>query len=87
MLLPFFFRWLSGRGSGELPVLPLPELVLVTVKMLCNHIEGLSGLGEFLSERHGAKNGMAEGESELRSNDVKEIEQNNDGDRHADQPE
>jgi predicted PurR-regulated permease PerM len=40
----------------------IAELVLVTVKVLCNHIEGLSGLGEFLSECHGAKNGMAEGE-------------------------
>jgi hypothetical protein len=36
--------------------------VLVTIKVFCNHIEGLSGLGEFLSDRHGAKNGTAEGE-------------------------
>jgi hypothetical protein len=37
--------------------------VLVTIKVFCNHIDGLSGLGEFLSERQAIKNGASEGET------------------------
>ena len=46
--------------------------VLVTIKVFCDNVDGLSGLGEFLSERQPVKNGEAE--TELASNDVKQIE-------------
>ena len=52
-----FWAWLWGIAGAAIAV-----PVLVTIKVFCNHIEGLSGLGEFLSDRHGAKNGTAEGE-------------------------
>jgi predicted PurR-regulated permease PerM len=52
-----FWAWLWGIAGAAIAV-----PVLVTIKVFCNHIEGLSGLGEFLSDRHGAKNGTVEGE-------------------------
>ena len=53
-----FWAWLWGIPGAAIAV-----PVLVTIKVVCNHIEGLSGLGEFLSERQAAKNGAAEGET------------------------
>lgn len=53
-----FWAWLWGIPGAAIAV-----PVLVTIKVFCNHIEGLSGLGEFLSERQAAKNGATEGET------------------------
>lgn len=53
-----FWAWLWGIPGAAIAV-----PVLVTIKVFCNHIEGLSGLGEFLSERQAVKNGAAEGET------------------------
>jgi len=47
-----FWAWLWGIPGAAIAV-----PVLVTIKVFCNHIEGLSGLGEFLSERQAGKNG------------------------------
>jgi predicted PurR-regulated permease PerM len=47
-----FWAWLWGIPGAAIA---LP--VLVTIKVFCNHIEGLSGLGEFLSERQATTNG------------------------------
>ena len=52
-----FWAWLWGIAGAAIAV-----PVLVTIKVFCNHIEGLSGLGEFLSDRQAIKNGTAEGE-------------------------
>ena len=62
-----FWAWLWGIAGAAIAV-----PVLVTIKVFCDHVEGLSGLGEFLSERQSVKNGAAE--AELASNDVKQIE-------------
>jgi predicted PurR-regulated permease PerM len=53
-----FWAWLWGIAGAAIAV-----PVLVTIKVFCNHIEGLSGLGEFLSERQASKNGAADGET------------------------
>ena len=53
-----FWAWLWGIAGAAIAV-----PVLVTIKVFCNHIEGLSGLGEFLSERQAVKNGAAEEDS------------------------
>ncbi len=53
-----FWAWLWGIPGAAIAV-----PVLVTIKVFCNHIEGLSGLGEFLAERQAAKNDAAEGET------------------------
>ena len=47
-----FWTWLWGIAGAAIAV-----PVLVTIKIFCDHIEGLSGLGEFLSVRHSEKNG------------------------------
>ena len=62
-----FWAWLWGIAGAAIAV-----PVLVTIKVFCDHVEGLSGLGEFLSERQPVKNGEAE--TELASNNVKQIE-------------
>jgi predicted PurR-regulated permease PerM len=62
-----FWAWLWGIAGAAIAV-----PVLVTIKVFCDHVDGLSGLGEFLSERQPVKNG--ETEVELASNDVKQIE-------------
>ena len=62
-----FWAWLWGITGAAIAV-----PVLVTIKVFCDHVEGLSGLGEFLSERQPVRNGATEGE--LASNDVKQIE-------------
>jgi predicted PurR-regulated permease PerM len=62
-----FWAWLWGIAGAAIAV-----PVLVTVKVFCDHVDGLSGLGEFLSERQPVKNG--ETEAELASNDVKQVE-------------
>jgi predicted PurR-regulated permease PerM len=49
-----FWAWLWGIAGAAIAV-----PVLVTIKVFCNHIEGLSGLGEFLSERQAIKNGAS----------------------------
>jgi predicted PurR-regulated permease PerM len=46
-----FWAWLWGIPGAAIAV-----PVLVTIKVFCNHIDGLSGLGEFLSERQAGKN-------------------------------
>jgi predicted PurR-regulated permease PerM len=46
-----FWAWLWGIAGAAIAV-----PVLVTIKVFCNHIEGLSGLGEFLSKRQAIKN-------------------------------
>lgn len=53
-----FWAWLWGIAGAAIAV-----PVLVTIKVFCNHIEGLSGLGEFLSERQAVKNGEPEVEA------------------------
>jgi predicted PurR-regulated permease PerM len=53
-----FWVWLWGIPGAAIAV-----PVLVTIKVFCNHIEGLAGLGEFLSKRHAIKNGTSEGET------------------------
>lgn len=53
-----FWAWLWGIPGAAIAV-----PVLVTIKVFCNHIEGLSGLGEFLSERQAVKNGATEEET------------------------
>lgn len=53
-----FWAWLWGIPGAAIAV-----PVLVTIKVFCNHIEGLSGLGEFLSERQTVKNGATEEET------------------------
>jgi predicted PurR-regulated permease PerM len=53
-----FWVWLWGIPGAAIAV-PM----LVTIKVFCNHIEGLSGLGEFLSERQTVKNGATEEET------------------------
>jgi predicted PurR-regulated permease PerM len=53
-----FWAWLWGIPGAAIAV-----PVLVTIKVFCNHIEGLSGLGEFLSERQPVKNGATEEET------------------------
>jgi predicted PurR-regulated permease PerM len=53
-----FWAWLWGISGAAIAV-----PVLVTIKVFCNHIEGLSGLGEFLSERQTVKNGATEEET------------------------
>ncbi len=53
-----FWAWLWGIPGAAIAV-----PVLVTIKVFCNHVEGLSGLGEFLSERQAVKNGASEGET------------------------
>ena len=53
-----FWAWLWGIAGAAIAV-----PVLVTIKVFCNHIEGLSGLGEFLSERQAVKNGATEEET------------------------
>jgi predicted PurR-regulated permease PerM len=53
-----FWAWLWGIAGAAIAV-----PVLVTIKVFCNHIDGLSGLGEFLSKRHVIKNGTSEGET------------------------
>jgi predicted PurR-regulated permease PerM len=62
-----FWAWLWGIAGAAIAV-----PVLVTIKVFCDHVDGLSGLGEFLSERQPVKNGEAE--TELASNNVKQIE-------------
>jgi predicted PurR-regulated permease PerM len=52
-----FWAWLWGIAGAAIAV-----PVLVTIKVFCNHIEGLSGLGEFLSERQAIKIGVTEDE-------------------------
>lgn len=52
-----FWAWLWGIAGAAIAV-----PVLVTIKVFCNHIEGLSGLGEFLSERNSFKNGATDDE-------------------------
>jgi predicted PurR-regulated permease PerM len=52
-----FWVWLWGIAGAAIAV-----PVLVTIKVFCNHIEGLAGLGEFLSERNGFRNSAAEDE-------------------------
>ncbi len=47
-----FWAWLWGIPGAAIAV-----PVLVTIKVFCNHVDGLAGLGEFLSERQVAKNG------------------------------
>ena len=47
-----FWAWLWGIPGAAIAV-----PVLVTIKVFCNHIDGLAGLGEFLSERQAGKNG------------------------------
>ena len=53
-----FWAWLWGIPGAAIAV-----PVLVTIKVFCNHIEGLSGLGEFLSERQPVKNGATDEET------------------------
>jgi predicted PurR-regulated permease PerM len=53
-----FWAWLWGIAGAAIAV-----PVLVTIKVFCNHIEGLSGLGEFLSERQAIKSGASEDET------------------------
>ena len=53
-----FWVWLWGIPGAAIAV-----PALVTIKVFCNHIEGLSGLGEFLSERQAVKNGATEEET------------------------
>ncbi len=60
-----FWAWLWGIAGAAIAV-----PVLVTIKVFCDHVDGLSGLGEFLSGRQPVKNG--ETEVELASNDVKQ---------------
>ena len=62
-----FWAWLWGIAGAAIAV-----PVLVTIKVFCDHVEGLSGLGEFLSERQPVKNDETEIASA--SNDVKQIE-------------
>jgi predicted PurR-regulated permease PerM len=50
-----FWAWLWGIAGAAIAV-----PVLVTIKVFCNNVEGLSGLGEFLTGRHPAKNGTTE---------------------------
>jgi predicted PurR-regulated permease PerM len=53
-----FWAWLWGIAGAAIAV-----PVLVTIKVFCNHVEGLSGFGEFLSERQAVKNGTTEGDT------------------------
>jgi predicted PurR-regulated permease PerM len=53
-----FWAWLWGIPGAAIAV-----PVLVTIKVFCNHIGGLAGLGEFLSERQPVKNGASEEET------------------------
>jgi predicted PurR-regulated permease PerM len=62
-----FWAWLWGIAGAAIAV-----PVLVTIKVFCDNVDGLSGLGEFLSERQPVKNG--ETEVELVSNDIKQVE-------------
>ena len=62
-----FWAWLWGIAGAAIAV-----PVLVTIKVFCDHVEGLSGLGEFLSERQPVKNDETEIASA--SNNVKQIE-------------
>jgi len=45
-----FWTWLWGIAGAAIAV-----PVLVTIRVFCDHVEGLSGLGEFLSVRHSEK--------------------------------
>lgn len=47
-----FWSWLWGIAGAAMAV-----PALITVKIFCDHIEGLAGLGEFLSSRRPAENG------------------------------
>ena len=55
-----FWAWLWGIAGAAIAV-----PVLVTIKVFCDHFEGLSGLGEFLSGRQPGKNGETEVEETL----------------------
>ncbi len=50
-----FWAWLWGIAGAAIAV-----PVLVTIKVFCDHIDGLSSLGEFLSGRHPNENGAVE---------------------------
>ncbi|MGB9142477.1 MAG: AI-2E family transporter [Aestuariivirga sp.] len=52
-----FWAWLWGIPGAALAV-----PVLVVIKVFCDNMDGLSGLGEFLSARHAATNGESEAE-------------------------
>lgn len=52
-----FWSWLWGIAGAAIAV-PL----LVTIKVFCEHMEGLSGLGEFLSVRHSEKSDAIDAE-------------------------
>lgn len=52
-----FWAWLWGIPGAAIAV-----PVLVAIKVFCNHLEGLTGLGEFLSERQPVKNDTPEEE-------------------------
>ena len=52
-----FWAWLWGIAGAAMAV-----PILVVIKVFCDNMEGLSGLGEFLSARHPAKNGATEPE-------------------------
>ena len=52
-----FWAWLWGIPGAAIAV-----PVLVAIKVFCNHLEGLAGLGEFLSERQPVKNDTPEEE-------------------------
>jgi predicted PurR-regulated permease PerM len=64
-----FWAWLWGIAGAAIAV-----PVLVTIKVFCDHVDGLSGLGEFLSERQPVKNGETEVESA--SNNVNQTKYN-----------
>jgi predicted PurR-regulated permease PerM len=53
-----FWAWLWGIAGAAIAV-----PVLVTIKVFCDHVDGLSGLGEFLSGRQPVKNDASEGET------------------------
>ena len=50
-----FWAWLWGIAGAAIAV-----PVLVTIKVFCDNIDGLSSFGEFLSARHPGKNGETE---------------------------
>jgi predicted PurR-regulated permease PerM len=49
-----FWTWIWGI-AGTIIAVP----VLVTIKVFCDHLESLSGIGEFLSEKYPDENGSA----------------------------